>query len=91
MVYMLVRLQITNYAKWKTFFDERSATRKESGSKEAHLFRNKDDPNEVVILFDWDNMENAQKYMKSDELRRSLQKVGATYSSTYLDEVEKTT
>ncbi len=89
MVYVLAQLKLESYAKWKTFFDERSAARKEAGSKEAHLFRNSDDQNEVMILFEWDNKENAWNYMESDNLRKYLHNVGAEIVNiTYLDEQE---
>jgi quinol monooxygenase YgiN len=91
MVYMLVRLKIENYSNWKTFFHGRSETRKEAGSKKALLFRNSDKRDEAVILFNWDNKENAQKYTESGALRKMLQKEGAKIiSMTYLDEPEKT-
>jgi quinol monooxygenase YgiN len=89
MVYVLGKLKLESYEKWKPFFDERSSTRKESGSKEAHLFRNSENQNEVVILFDWDNIENARKYMESDSLKKLLLNVGAEIIEiTYLDEQE---
>ena len=89
MVYVLAKLKVESYAKWKTFFDKRSTTREESGSREAHLFRNSEDQNEVLILFDWDNMENAQKYMESDNLRKYLHNAGSEIMNiTYLDEQE---
>jgi quinol monooxygenase YgiN len=91
MVYVLAKLKVESYERWKTFFDKRSASREESGSKEAHLFRNSDDQNEVVILFEWDNKENARKYMESDNLRKYLQNAGAQIINiTYLDEQETT-
>ena len=91
MVHVIGQLKLESYEKWKTFFDERSATRKESGSKEAHLFRNLDNQNEVMILFEWDNIENARKYMESDNLRKYLQNAGAQIINiTYLDEQETT-
>lgn len=90
MVYVLGRLKLESYDKWKPLFDERSAIRKESGSKEAHLFRNSDDQNEAVIVFEWDSRENAQNYMESDEMIKSLHDIGAEIISiTYLDEQEK--
>ena len=89
MVYVLGKLKLESYEKWKPFFDERLSTRKESGSKEAHLFRNSENQNEVVILFDWDNIENARKYMESDSLKKLLINVGAEIIEiTYLDEQE---
>jgi quinol monooxygenase YgiN len=89
MVYVLAKLKVESYAKWKTFFDKRSTTREENGSREAHLFRNSEDQNEVLILFDWDNMENARKYMESDNLRKYLRNAGSEIMNiTYLDEQE---
>jgi heme-degrading monooxygenase HmoA len=92
MVYVIAKLKLENYDKWKHVFDERSVIRKESGSKEARLFRNSDDPNEAVILFEWDNKENAKKYMESSILQKTLQEAGMKkLKVTYLDEIEKTT
>jgi len=89
MVYVLANLKVESYETWKTFFDKRSDTREGSGAKEAHLFRNSDDPNEVLILFIWDTKENAQKYMESENLRKYLKNAGAEIKNiTYLDEQE---
>jgi quinol monooxygenase YgiN len=89
MVYVLAKLKVDSYATWKTFFDKRSDTRKESGAIKAQLFRNYDDPNEVVILFVWESMESARKYMESENLRKYLKGAGAEITNmTYLDEQE---
>ena len=90
MVYIIAKLKLESFDKWKPVFNERSSVRRESGSKEARLFRNSNDPNEAMILFKWDNMENAKKYLESEALKETLKKVGATFTITYLDEVEKT-
>jgi len=90
MVYVIVQLKLESFDKWKSVFDERSAMRKESGSKEARLFLNSNNPNEAMILFEWDNIENAREYLESETLRKTLKEVGVTYTFTYLDEVEKT-
>jgi heme-degrading monooxygenase HmoA len=89
MSYVLVKIKVEDYAKWKTAFDERKAKREESGSKEAHLFRNFEDKNEVVILFDWEDLSSARKYMESDNVRKYLKNVGAEIVNvTYLDKQE---
>ena len=90
MVYIIAKLKLKSFDKWKPVFNERSSIRRESGSKEARLFRNSNDPNEAMILFEWDNMENAAKYLESEALEETLKKVGATFTITYLDEVETT-
>ena len=90
MVYVIAQLKLESYDRWKAVFDERSSVRKEMGSKEARLFGNLDNPNEVMILFDWDTMEKARNYLESETLRKTLKNIGVTYTITYLDELAKT-
>jgi heme-degrading monooxygenase HmoA len=76
MPYLLIRHKVQDYEKWKPFFDEHGSTRQASGSRGGQLFRNADDPNEVVILFDWDDLEQARKFTQSEDLRQVMQQAG---------------
>src|SRR5215211_7845845 len=73
MPYVLVRHKVEDYERWKPGFEEHGATRKESGSKGVRLFRNADDPNETVIITEWDDLEKARQFAQSDDFlpRRS--------------------
>ncbi len=62
MPYMLVRHKVEDYDRWKPIFDEHGAVREESGSKGGRLFRNADDPNETIILFEWDDLDKACQF-----------------------------
>ena len=56
MPYLLVRHKIEDYQRWKPVFDhDHGASRKRSGSKGGWILRNAFDPNELVILLEWDN------------------------------------
>jgi heme-degrading monooxygenase HmoA len=91
MAYMCVRHKVKDFAKWKPVFDEHGATRKASGSKGGRLFRNANDPNEVVALFEWDDVNKARQFAESNELRSAMEKAGvADVPDVYfLEEVEK--
>ena len=93
MSYMLVRHKIQDYAKWKPVFDEHGATRKTSGSKGGHLFRNADNPNELIILFEWDDLKKARQLVQSEDLRKAMERAGVSDKPDifFLEEVEKTT
>ncbi len=92
MPYMLVRHKVKDYAKWKPIYDGHAATRKASGSKGAHLFRNSDNLNEMIILFEWDDLGNARKFAQSEDLIKTMQKAGVSDKPDiyFLDEIEKT-
>jgi heme-degrading monooxygenase HmoA len=76
MPYILVRHKVADYPKWKPAFDEHSATRQANGSRGGQLFRNANDPNELVILFEWDDLERARQFAQSEDLRQAMQRAG---------------
>lgn len=90
MAYLLVRHKVKDYSKWKTVFDEHSATRKTSGSKGGRLFRNADNPNETMILFEWDSIEKARKFAQSEDLKKTMQRAGVIDKPDvyFIEEVE---
>ena len=90
MPYLLVRHKVADYAKWKPFFDQHRATRQASGSQGGRLLRNANDPNELVILFEWDDLEKARQFSQSNDLREIMQRAGVVDQPDiyFLEEVE---
>jgi len=77
MPYVLIRHKIEDYAKWRPEYDEHGASRrKASGCKGTHVFRNSENPNEIVILLEWDELENARQFIQSEDLREAMQRAG---------------
>jgi heme-degrading monooxygenase HmoA len=73
---MLVHHNVEDYSKWKPIFDEHSSFRAQMGSKGGRIFRSANDPNDLFILFEWDNLENAKKFTQSDNLKQTMQNAG---------------
>ncbi len=76
MPYILVHQNVEDFAKWKSVFDEHSSTRKAGGSKGGYLFQSADDPNEVIVVLEWDNLDSARQFIGSDDLREAMQRAG---------------
>lgn len=91
MPYALVRHKVEDYERWKPVFDEDAANREAGGSKGGYLFRNADDPNELLILFEWDELENVRRFGQSDELRQKMQRAGVADRPDFyfLEEIER--
>jgi heme-degrading monooxygenase HmoA len=91
MVQFLVRHKVKDYAKWKSAFDEHGAIRKANGSKGGRLFRSEKDPNEVFILFEWDDFGKAHQFAESEDLRKTMERAGAIGKPDLyiLNEIEK--
>ena len=76
MVQIVIRHKVEDFDKWKELYDEHESMRKESGCKSFEIFRNGEDSNEVVIVFDWDSLENFNTFAGSESLREAMQKAG---------------
>ena len=76
MVHALVQYKVADFTRWKEAFDADFGKRMSAGETGFRLFQGVDDPRDVTLLIDWDTLEHAQQFMKSDELRNAMQKAG---------------
>ena len=77
-MHRLVRHNVADFAKWKPVYDAHLSARENAGLKEEHLFRNADDPNEVLLLFSAEDLDKAKTFTASDDLRQAMEKVGVS-------------
>jgi len=82
MPYLLVRQKVIDYEQWKSVFDAHSVTRQANGSRGGQLFRNASDPNELVVLLEWDVLEMARQFAQSEEWREAMRRAGVVDHST---------
>jgi hypothetical protein len=78
MIKMYVRHKVADFDKWKVVFDEVEPFRKKSGSSGSYVFRNYSNPNEVLVIIDWDNKEQGIKFGQSPELRKDMERAGVS-------------
>lgn len=83
---------VKDYDKWKSSFDEHENMRKSMGSRGASVLRNKNVPEQVVVIIEWEDMESAKKFVETEDLILRMEKAGviglpAVY---YLEEKDRT-
>ena len=76
MPYLLIDHAVEDYESWKPIFDDHEATREAHGSKGGQLFHREGEPNEVVVLFEWDSLDAAHEFAASDDLREKMAEAG---------------
>lgn len=76
MTHILVRHQVADFAKWKPVYDGHLAARQKAGLREKNLLRSINNPNEVVLLFEAEDLARAQPFSESSDLREAMQKAG---------------
>ncbi len=88
--HVLVHQRITEFERWKEVFDRLGPARAVASCRATTVFRNREDPHEVVVLLDFDDLAHAREHIDSAELRRAWQEAGVTDPGTrsVLDLVE---
>ncbi|MDA0989083.1 MAG: cyclase [Chloroflexi bacterium] len=79
MAHVLVRQKVESYPKWRPVFDEHDAMRVAAGQiGTPQVFRSGDDPWEVLVLIEWDELERARQFVASPDLKAAMEEAGVT-------------
>jgi heme-degrading monooxygenase HmoA len=76
MAYFLVRHEVSDFNKWKKAFDETRDFRKTQGEKNFQVFRSADQPNEVIILCEWESVDSAKRFASAPDLSDRIKEAG---------------
>ncbi len=77
MIYLFIRQTAVNFAQWKEAFDSHRAARQAGGATaEVLIFRNVDDPHEIIILLGWCDTRQARLFCQSVSWQMVLQQMG---------------
>jgi hypothetical protein len=76
MAFMLVRSKVRDFNTWKPAYDAHLPVRIDAGLTEKYLLRGADDANEVVILFEVQDLNQAKAFAASADLCERMQESG---------------
>ena len=76
MPYVLVVHKVQDYDRWRPYFDADATRQREAGLTVRHVLRGADDPQEVVILFEAEDLGRAREMAGSEDLRKIMQEAG---------------
>ena len=75
MAVLVIRHRIQHYDTWKTVFDADAGARQAHGSRHERIFR-RDDADEVLVYLEWDDIDRAHLFARSDDLRDAMVRAG---------------
>ena len=76
MAHLLVRHKVADFARWKAVFDGHAAAQRAAGITVTHVMRNVEDPGEVILLFDVEDVERAKAFVFSPQVPVAQQESG---------------
>jgi hypothetical protein len=63
MSYVLVRVTVADYRKWKRVMEDHIPKRMELGSKGTRIFRDAEHPERILCLTEWGSFAKAREFM----------------------------
>jgi quinol monooxygenase YgiN len=91
MVQLFIKHKVADYNTWKATFDAFVDTRRAGGEKSFQIFHPDNEPNNLFLIFEWDNLENAHSFLASEELKNAMKQAGVIEEPQihFLNELDK--
>ena len=69
---IIIKRKLKDYEAWKNVVSEFDGLRMKYGSKGATVYRNANDPNEVYLVFEWEDGKPYTNYFNLPEVQKAL-------------------
>lgn len=76
MINVLIHHEVADYPAWKVTFDAAHDWRQKNGERSCRIFHSAGNVNDLILLFEWESLEQARAFMASDELKARMAKAG---------------
>lgn len=70
---LILRRRLKDFDSWKKIATEKVSLRAEHGSRGATVYRSAANPNDVIVVFDWDETKPYQAYFNRPDVSQFLQ------------------
>ncbi len=76
MVRMFVRPRVRSYDAWRSVYDDFGDQQRALGVRAEAVYQSVDDPNDVTVTHDFDDVEAARAFVGSESLREAMTSAG---------------
>lgn len=87
MAYVMVQHKISKWSEFESIFRDDSERRRRLGSKGGKVFRNVDDSENIFVVFEWEDLEGARKFVDGLETHEAMKwATSGIWSRVYVTE-----
>jgi hypothetical protein len=76
MANVTLQLSFADYAKWRPVFDKYKPVREKVGVTSERVFRNADEPNQVLVWWETPDANKLLETLRSDEVKNYMKEAG---------------
>jgi hypothetical protein len=76
MVRWFVRHRVRDYAAWREVYDSFADVQRRGGVRAEAVYQSADDPNDVLVTHDFDDVETARAFFANPDLKDAMMRAG---------------
>lgn len=76
MYYLMMQQEVADYDTWRKVFDSMESVRRSMGVQSDLILRGADNLQAITLLIEWDNLDNARRWMADPRLSEALKEAG---------------
>ena len=84
MAHLGIRFNCSDYAAWKQVFDDFAPQRRAAGEIDYQIYHVEGERNHIVMIQEWNSLDNLRAFLASDTLREAMEKSGAGEPTIFL-------
>ncbi len=73
---LLIRHRVADHGTWSAVFAEQAMVRRANGSRGGRIWHDAGDPQTILVLLEWDDLERARLFLESDDLQEAMRRGG---------------
>ena len=77
MTHIVVQLKVDDFREFSSSVDVLGGTFRRYGARGIEVYRSGQDPDAVIMVFDWDGALNLRELLRRDEVRRGINRLSA--------------
>ena len=76
MALMVIHHNVRDYAKWRPAYDAHESKRSGAGITNGRVYRNAEDPNDLVVFLNVADVAKARAWASGEDLKTTMEKAG---------------
>ncbi len=85
MPHLLIHHKVQDFPAWKAIYDDHKPARDTATLTELHLLQGANDPNELVILYEAQDLGKVREFLTSDDLKEAMGRAGVVGEPTLVE------
>lgn len=84
MAKVITILTVVDFNNWKIGFDAGAEMRREAGWQSTQVYRDEQNPNELILSHEWDSEDNFKLFGNSPQLKEAQKRAGVSNVNGYV-------